>query len=776
MRTVLLVLLIAVAAVAQFVVFMPYYYTWGIYLIAEHSSNSLVQYDVYVVGGNHYNSLPGVVASPWLPNGSTLEYVYKKAMALFDVPKIDPKKAVKWRLWQFHGEEIYMLRPVSVSYGLHVAVKLGDGPVLKAVKLGKKVPLTGDVYVDAWNATGPCPECAEVVLISASYNFLYNGTNLLCIRYFRFKQEWWYQSKNYAYFWKWGYEKQTCWPSSPPKNITAVALDDRVEIWVDGQLAYTYHTNGKPWLYTGPYAFLWDDATAMAFISTNYPAAAVQYLGKAWLFIGNDTLAPPKYAASHGGMTWAYGTTGYLQASVSFDGLSASVGPGLTTETRVVVNPDVVVRLFGRNVTVVRGAFLKCPAGEPIARGDLTPFWGGFLAMGPGSLDCTKYPVVVKTAAGRHVLVADANSTFTWQPPPEVVNGTRLYYKPMSVYVGGPMEVSAEVERVEYRVAVEYPWGVEEVWAYGRLEIPGRFVELANGTAFKTAPVSLDVTKPTAVRPNYTMYYALVFKTPLGVNKTWVEAGAAVAPRPRLVDLGNGTALLLKPAEVRVRLTNGEIRGTLSEFTAYGPAEVVYRGERMYEVTVATPLGVNKTWIAEGGHFAYEPPHFLDLGNGTALRGPNGTCVFTVAMPVKCAVFYAERLYRLRISTPTAAAEEWAPAGAVYKPPSVIELGNLTRLVDPQPAEITVDGPKAVSVVYRRQYWVEVRGVSEWRGWAYEGAEIPLNETEIGGVRYVPVERFIEVRAPLNATPRYTAVFGFTARDALGVPDPTAWA
>ena len=311
---------------------------------------------------------------------------------------------------------------------------------------------------------------------------------------------------------------------------------------------------------------------------------------------------------------------------------------------------------------------------------------------------------------------------------------------------------------------------------YGRLEIPGRFVELANGTAFKTAPVSLDVTKPTAVRPNYTMYYALVFKTPLGVNKTWVEAGGAVAPRPRLVDLGNGTALLLKPAEVRVRLTNGEIRGTLSEFTAYGPAEVVYRGERMYEVTVATPLGVNKTWIAEGGHFAYEPPHFLDLGNGTALRGPNGTCVFTAAMPVKCAVFYAERLYRLRISTPTAAAEEWAPAGAVYKPPSVIELGNLTRLVDPQPAEITVDGPKAVSVVYRRQYWVEVRGVSEWRGWAYEGAEIPLNETEIGGVRYIPLTPRVEVRGPLNTTARYKAVFQTTARDPLGVPDPTAWA
>lgn len=776
MRTVLLVLLIAVAAVAQFVVFRPWYYTWGIYLIAEHSSNSLVWYDVYVVGDNHYNSLPGVVASPWLPNGSTLEYVYKKAMALFDVPKIDPKKAVKWRLWQFHGEEIYMLSPVSVSYGLHVAVKLGDGPVLKAVKLGKKVPLTDDVYVDAWNATGPCPECAEVVIIGASYNFLYNGTNLLCIRYFRFKQEWWYQSKNYAYSWKWGYEKQTCWPSSPPKNITAVALDDRVEIWVDGQLAYTYHTNGKPWLYAGPYKFDWDAATAMAFISTSYPADAVQYLGKAWLFIGNDTLAPPKYAASHGGMTWAYDPTGYLQASVSFDGLSASVGPGLTTETRVVVNPDVVVRLFGRNVTVVRGAFLKCPAGEPIARGDLTPFWGGFLAMGPGSLACTKYPVVVKTAAGRHVLVADANSTFTWQPPPEVVNGTRLYYKPVSVYVGGPVEVAAEADRAEYRVVVVYPWGREELWASGRLELPAKFVELDNGTAYEAGPLSLYVDKPTAVRPNYTVYYAVVFKTPLGANKTWAKAGSLVEAEERFVDFGNGTALFLKPARARVRWPGGGVEGTFQKFYAYGPAEVEYSGARLYAVALVTPLGANTTWVREGGRFVYTPPPLLDLGNGTALRSPNGTCHFAVTRPARCVVTYRERLYRLRIATPVNTTELWLPAGSAYKAPAIFELGNLTRLVDPQPAALAADKPMNVTVSYRRQYWVEVRGVSEWRGWAYEGAEIPLNETEIGGVRYIPLTPRVEVRGPLNTTARYKAVFQTTARDALGVPDPTAWA
>ncbi|MEM4898715.1 MAG: hypothetical protein QXR18_11025, partial [Pyrobaculum sp.] len=498
MKGMVWVILLAVVAIAQFVVYSPKHYRDGFYLVVEYRRESFVYYDDYVEGG-HYDSLPGVVASAWLPNGTTLEYVYKRAMALFDVPQLDPKRSVRWKLWTFHkglGEGILILR-ASVSYGLHVAVKLGNGPVVKAVKVAENVQYYA-ARINAWNATGPCPECAEVVIIGASYNYLYNGTNLFCIGYLRFKQEWWYKTRNYAYTWMWGYENMTCRPSDPPRNITAVALRDRVEIWADGKLVYAYRTEGEPWLYTGPYELLDYPTTAMAFIAATYPAEALQPLGKAWLFIGNDTLAPPKYVASHGsGFALAYRDARRLQASISFDGVGASVGPGLTRETKVVVNPEVEVAVFGRRLAVVRGAFFKCPAGEPIARGALEPFWGGFLAMGPGSLACTKYPVVVKTAAGRHVLVADANSTFTWQPPPEVVNGTRLYYKPVSVYVGGPVEVAAEVDRAEYRVVVVYPWGVEEVWAYGRLEIPAKFVELDNGTAFKTAPVSLDVTKPT---------------------------------------------------------------------------------------------------------------------------------------------------------------------------------------------------------------------------------------------------------------------------------------
>ena len=67
-------------------------------------------------------------------------------------------------------------------------------------------------------------------------------------------------------------------------------------------------------------------------------------------------------------------------------------------------------------------------------------------------------------------------------------------------------------------------------------------------------------------------------------------------------------------------------------------------------------------------------------------------------------------------------------------------------------------------------------GVAGWWGGAYEGSAVVLNETEAGGVRYIPLTPRVEVRGPLNTTARYKAVFQTTARDPLGVPDPTAWA
>jgi len=65
-------------------------------------------------------------------------------------------------------------------------------------------------------------------------------------------------------------------------------------------------------------------------------------------------------------------------------------------------------------------------------------------------------------------------------------------------------------------------------------------------------------------------------------------------------------------------------------------------------------------------------------------------------------------------------------------------------------------------------------GVAEWRGWADEGSQIRLNETVVGGVRYVPTQPYIEVRGPTSFKPRYTAYYYAQFSDALGLPNPWA--
>ncbi|MEM0464984.1 hypothetical protein [Pyrobaculum sp.] len=764
---------ISVLALAAFVAAFVIYYPgpvgdimrFGMYVVIEENA-TFVGYNPYYAGGGVWESTPGVAASAWLPDGSTIEYVYRRAMALFNVTEIDPRRDFEWRWFPFQDPGVLVRLPASAFYGLQVAVKVGEGPVLKAVLVRRNVQFYSTT-VNLWNATGPCPECAEIILLSVTYNYMYNGSNKLCVSIFPFKQEEWYRLRNY----NWSKFDVACWEAPPPRNITIIARGDRVEAWTDNSLIYVLETQG--WLYTGPYyIFDFGLTTAQAFITAILGAIAKKPLGRVWLFIGNDTLAPPKYALSHGYYVMSFlSLNRMLEAAADFDGVSTYVKPG-RPEVRLVTNPDVEVRLFGKPTVLTRGAFLKCPMGEPMARGNLTPFWGGFLALGPGSLACTEYPVAVRTAGGVRTFAARANSTFTWQPPPEVVNDTRYFYKPVSLYVEGPVEITASVDRVEYRVRLEYPWGVEEAWASGPLELPGRFVELGNGTAYKTPPFTLYVDRPASIRPNYTKYYAVAHKTPLGVNKTWVLPGSAIEPGPRLVDLGNGTALLLKPVYVRVRLPGGgEISGSFSA-RAYGPAEVIYSGERMYAAFVETPLGINKTWILPGARFEYSPPAFLDLGNGTALRGPNGTCAFVVTRPVKCAVSYSERLYRVRIATPVNASELWT--SGVYRPPAVIDLGNGTRLVDPSPSVVTVDRPLSLHISYRRQHWVEVRGVEEWRGWAYEGSVIRLNGTVIDGVKYTPLTPQVVVKGPVSVAMKYKAEFQTVASDPLGVPNPTA--
>jgi len=119
----------------------------------------------------------------------------------------------------------------------------------------------------------------------------------------------------------------------------------------------------------------------------------------------------------------------------------------------------------------------------------------------------------------------------------------------------------------------------------------------------------------------------------------------------------------------------------------------------------------------------------------------------------------------------------WMPRGAVLRFPSVVYLGNGTRLVGPNASAVEVEGPIKVEVSYSvRQYHVEVEGVERWEGWADAGSLIGLNSTAVDGVEYTPTVAALRVSAPGVYRPFFEAVYRAVVRDALGMPNPLATA
>ncbi|MGC8584482.1 MAG: hypothetical protein ACP5MH_12265, partial [Thermoproteus sp.] len=242
-------------------------------------------------------------------------------------------------------------------------------------------------------------------------------------------------------------------------------------------------------------------------------------------------------------------------------------------------------------------------------------------------------------------------------------------------------------------------------------------------------------------------------------NETWAPAGSRLSYPGAVFDLGNGTRIAVSPLSLSV---DGPISAA-ANYTVY------------YLVVLETPLGANETWAARGSRYSYAPPPVLYLDNGTALSGPNGTCSFVVEGPRTCAVRYAERLYRISVRTPLGANETWLPEGHVLSFPPVVDLGNGTRLVGPEPPSVVVEGPADVAVSYSRQYWVSIRLVTGvWEGWVPAGSAVEVNSTYIDGVLYVPVVSAFRAERPLNASAVYIAYYNATLRDPLGVPNPLA--
>jgi hypothetical protein len=78
-----------------------------------------------------YGMDPGMRASPWLPNGTPIEYTFTRATALFEpVEDIDVRRDVKWYVFDIHYNDIWWLKPVGVRYGLRITAKSDDRPPL----------------------------------------------------------------------------------------------------------------------------------------------------------------------------------------------------------------------------------------------------------------------------------------------------------------------------------------------------------------------------------------------------------------------------------------------------------------------------------------------------------------------------------------------------------------------------------------------------------------------------------------------------------------------
>ena len=420
MRTLLIVLLLAgLALAAQYTYYNPFVY---IPVVVQKSPNWQGAIDLHtvLVFYNFTNycrpgyigcvtpqwmTTPGVVASAWTPNGTPVEYVYKKAVAIFDIPKNITTDAIEWNDWIIYGSSLQQwgfyqkdLNHTQVVYALQVAIKLGNGPVLTCLK---KVPwpiieLVGVDYTpnELYYADCPGTNASKVIIASVMWYVTHSGHRYICANWWIFWQKWWYDSGNYGYL---NFNQQLgdvyCakWPD-PAMNITAVAGENAAYFYVDVELFYTLNTpqfsSAEPWLYTGPYMLDHNPTTAAAAVGLwSLPGQAKTYLGTFWLLIGNDTLAVPRYVTDMvwgDGFLWGVGDwAGGLEAGVQFNGFYAKVGPGATGNASVLDLGFVNATINGERMTVQRGTYFTCPLGEAVANGDAIPLGRGYVVAGP---------------------------------------------------------------------------------------------------------------------------------------------------------------------------------------------------------------------------------------------------------------------------------------------------------------------------------------------------------------------------------------------------------
>ncbi|MFZ8839670.1 MAG: thermopsin-like protease [Pyrobaculum sp.] len=662
----------------------------------------------------HYGVQPVMLASPWLPDGTPIEYTYTRVTALFNATDVDPKRDVKWFVYTIHFKSIWEELPVGVMYGMKLAVKEGYGPVLDFNCL-QLVKTRSSVVV--YNAT--CPgNTAAVYSLSAYYLNGYNGKRMFCVYVYYFKQDVWYRARGWGFGSMYDY---FCKPwDKPPRNITATVspwglAQSRVDTYVDGTPVYTLWVRSNyARFYTGPYDLnILGLTTPRAFVMLNYPGIIFKPLGSVLLLMGNDTvMTPPRYVIKAIG--W-----GQTQARVELThDQGVAVLPGRTYDNSTVYTwPTVPVRIHGRPAELPYRALVNvtklCPGGAVVS-GRYSWVGGWVKVRGPASIHCAEYPVTFTTPAGNATVIAGFNTTLTWQPPPIVYpNGTRLEADPVSIYVDGPKTVRVNYTRVYYLVRVAGFNGTWELWAPrgGELELP--------------VAVALD----------------------------------------------NGTRLVIREA-----VANG--RPAAAKIKVEEPLNITLRYRRQYLVKLEAPVNSTVVWADEGSVFKVGLADAWEPGNGTLFKKllVNGTAQreFRVDKPTTLRAEYAETHYWIEVVTPVNATRGWMPKGAVLKFPDAVDFGNGTQLIKPSVREVVVEGPVVLKVEYaKRQHYVKIEGVNKWEGWVDAGAVVRLNSTVVGGVEYTPAE-VVTATGPGVYRPLFYAVYRAVARDALGVPNPLA--
>jgi hypothetical protein len=316
-----------------------------------------------------YGMDPGMRASPWLPNGSIIEYTFTRATALFEPAEVDARRDVKWYVHTIHLNDVWWLRPAGVRYGLRITVKSDDRPVLDFSCL-KYVKTVGRREV--YNAT--CPgNTSTVYFVNVYFLYAWTGERKLCI----FAES--FNAAKYVATGGWGGRMvllDYCRPAErPPRNITAVVTpwdrkQSRLDIYVDGARFDTIWIEGpNAELFVGPYEFPTYLRRTMvaAYVDLNYPGVVLRPLGSALLLIGNDTvMAPPRYVLKEKGRAFTQ-----AQVELTHD-QGVAVLPGRTYDNSTVYAwPVVPVRIHGRPAelpyrSLVNAARL-CPGGAVVS-------------------------------------------------------------------------------------------------------------------------------------------------------------------------------------------------------------------------------------------------------------------------------------------------------------------------------------------------------------------------------------------------------------------------